>query len=84
MKPIVVKLVNHRALDSKGRRLGRVAKIQERDPDKMISFGGRPWAAWAQKTIDGVEQPYVDGFDSYDTESQARKHAEDLAGSGGR
>jgi len=79
MKPIIVKVVKHRIIDRKGRRLGHVAKIQQREPHNIASFGGRAWAAWAQKTVDGVEQPYANGFGSYETEREARAHAEYLA-----
>src|SRR4051812_28595474 len=79
-KPKVVKIVTHKALDAKGRKLGHVGLVQRRSNESLAKFGGKRFASWAQRTVNGHLTGCPERFAAYDTEAEARAHAEYSAG----
>jgi hypothetical protein len=79
-QPVLVKTLEHRERGQEGQRLGHVAYVQRRAPAKMRRFGGRRWASWARRTVDGVPTGTPERFETYDTETEAVSHAVYAAG----
>jgi hypothetical protein len=78
--PKIVKTVDHRVRSEKGRTLGHVGLVQRRTTARMKKYGGKRWAAWARRTVDGVATGSPERFETYDVESEALAHAIYAAG----
>lgn len=78
--PVLVKVVDHRERDQKERKLGHHAYVQERTPASIRRYGGRRYAVWARRTVDGQETGTPERFETYDSDGEAMAHALYAAG----
>jgi hypothetical protein len=73
--PVAFKVTTHREKGPKKEKLGHVGYVQERTDVSMRLFGGKRWAAWARRTVNGIETGTPERFDTYEAESEAQAHA---------
>jgi hypothetical protein len=59
-----------------GKKIGQIGQVQERDPAKQEKFGGKPWAAWVRKTLDGKPDGTPECFATFLTLKAATKYVE--------
>jgi hypothetical protein len=78
--PKIVKTVQHRVRDSEGRALGHVGVVQRRNAARLKKYGGRRFASWARRTLDGEVTGTPERYETYDTEAEALAHAAYSAG----
>lgn len=67
--------VKHRGKDERGRVVAHIGYIKRRTPEECSRYGGRPFAGFAIRLLDGVASGGAERFDTYDSADEAIGHA---------